>query len=71
MKSGSYGMNEPALARVQAFLSNWKGSSGDERANKDSFLRDLCVALGVVPPPPKGSVAGDRYCFEKDVKSRI
>ncbi len=62
------GMNESDLARVQAFLSNWKGSSGDERANKDSFLRDLCVALGVVPPPPKGSVAGDRYCFEKDVK---
>ncbi|HEY9748279.1 MAG TPA: type IIL restriction-modification enzyme MmeI, partial [Allocoleopsis sp.] len=61
-------MNESDLARVQAFLSNWKGSSGDERANKDSFLRDLCVALGVVPPPPKGSVAGDRYCFEKDVK---
>lgn len=61
-------MNESDLARVQAFLSNWKGSSGDERANKDSFLRDLCVALGVVPPPPKGSVTGDRYCFEKDVK---
>jgi hypothetical protein len=31
-------------------------------------LLDLCDALGVERPNAKGSVAGDPYCFEKDVK---
>ena len=29
---------------VSAFLERWKGSAGNERANKDSFLRDFCEA---------------------------
>lgn len=61
-------MNESDLQRVQEFLNRWQGSSGDKRANKDSFFLDLCKTLGVEPPPAKGSIVGDRYCFEKDVK---
>ena len=48
------------------FLKRWKGSAGNERANKDSFLRDLCEALDLPIPEPKG--LGSEYCFEKDLK---
>jgi hypothetical protein len=54
--------------RVEAFLTRWQDSQGNERANAQSFFQDLCEALGVDKPPPKGSVSGDPYCFEKDVK---
>jgi hypothetical protein len=37
-------------------------------ANYQSFFGDLCRAIGVEEPPPKGSVAGDPYCFDKDIK---
>ncbi|MBD2542891.1 class I SAM-dependent DNA methyltransferase [Planktothricoides raciborskii] len=61
-------MNEADKQRVQAFLNKWQGSEGNERANYQSFFGDLCVALGVAGPPPKGSVSGDPYCFDKDIK---
>jgi len=51
---------------VSGFLERWRGSAGNERANKDSFLRDFCEALGLAPPEPKDSVSS--YCFEKDLK---
>ncbi|MEW6497159.1 MAG: DNA methyltransferase, partial [Cyanobacteriota bacterium] len=54
--------------RVQSFLATWKGSQGNERANYQSFFQDLCIALGVEKPPPKGSIPGDPYCFDKEVK---
>jgi hypothetical protein len=63
-------MNEVNQHQVEKFLTQWQGSSGNERANKDSFFRDLCETLGVEPPPPKNSIPGDPYCFEKDVKIR-
>ena len=34
------------------FVARWQGSAGDERANKDSFLRDFCAALGLDAPDP-------------------
>jgi len=54
--------------RIKAFLEKWQGSEGNERANYQTFFGDLCGALGVDGPPPKGSVAGDPYCFDKDIK---
>ena len=61
-------MNEADKQRVQAFLEKWQGSEGNERANYQTFFGDLCVALGVDSPPPKGNVPGDPYCFDKDIK---
>jgi hypothetical protein len=46
----------------------WKHSAASERANKDSFLHDLCDLLGVPHPDPKtGDPDRDRYVFERDV----
>lgn len=52
---------------VQQFIGRWSASGGSERANKDSFLRDLCDVLGVPHPEPRvGDRARDRYVFEAD-----
>jgi hypothetical protein len=61
-------MDSADSKRVQSFLDKWLGSEGNERANYQTFFGDLCVALAVDAPPPKGSVEGDRYCFDKDIK---
>ena len=61
-------MNKADEQRVQAFLDKWLGSEGNERANYQSFFNDLCTALGVEGPPPKNSVEGNPYCFEKGIK---
>lgn len=52
---------------VEQFIATWQGTSGSERANKDSFIRDLCSVLGV--PPPRGRTGDpekDTYVFEAD-----
>jgi hypothetical protein len=54
--------------RVGDFLKKWLGSEGNERANYQTFFGDLCVALNVPSPPPKGSEDGDLYCFDKNIK---
>ena len=61
-------MNESDSKRIQDFLKKWLGSEGNERANYQTFFGDFCGALGVDGPSPKGSVAGDPYCFDKDIK---
>jgi hypothetical protein len=61
-------MNAAESKRVEDFLTKWLGSEGNERANYQTFFGDLCVALDVPAPPPKGSVEGDKYCFDKDIK---
>jgi hypothetical protein len=58
----------PARDRIQQFLSKWQGSQGNERANYQGFFLDLCEALGVDRPPPKGNIPGDPYCFDKDIQ---
>ncbi|MBE9138108.1 DUF559 domain-containing protein [Nodosilinea sp. LEGE 07088] len=54
--------------RVVAFIDKWQDSEDNERANYQTFFGDLCIALGVEGPPPKGSTPGDPYCFDKDIK---
>lgn len=50
---------------VPAFLAKWLNSASAERANKDSFLNDLCDTLGVPgPDPTTNNPAKDRYVFE-------
>ncbi|MBE9218400.1 class I SAM-dependent DNA methyltransferase [Dolichospermum flos-aquae] len=61
-------MKSEDCQRVEIFLQKWKGSQGNERANYQGFFLELCDALGVERPSPKGSIAGDRYCFDKDIK---
>jgi len=61
-------MNKSDSQGVLSFLQTWKGSHGNERANYQSFFQDLCVALDVDRPPPKGSVTFDPYCFDKEVR---
>jgi hypothetical protein len=61
-------MNDADSKRVGDFLHKWLGSEGNERANYQTFFGDMCVALDVAEPPPKGSVEGDKYCFDKNIK---
>ncbi len=52
---------------VDTFVSKWAASGAAERANRDSFLNDLCDALGVARPGvTTGDPARDTYVFEKD-----
>src|SRR6266568_4316199 len=51
---------------VQDFISRWWESAASERANKDSFLNELCDVLGVPRPnPAKGDPDQDKYVFER------
>jgi hypothetical protein len=61
-------MNDRDRTNIQGFLAKWQGSQGNERANYQTFFDDLCVALGVERPIPKGTVQGDPFCFDKDIK---
>ncbi|MFO0049550.1 MAG: type IIL restriction-modification enzyme MmeI, partial [Pseudanabaena sp.] len=61
-------MNDRDRTNIQVFLAKWQGSQGNERANYQTFFDDLCVALGVERPIPKGTVQGDPYCFDKEIK---
>jgi hypothetical protein len=49
-------------------VKRWERTGAEERANKDSFLINLCAALNVDPPTPKATEGVlDDYCFEFDV----
>lgn len=53
---------------ISSFIAKWKRSSASERANKDTFLVELCDVLGVPrPDPATGDLARDRYVFEKPI----
>ncbi|MDJ0682327.1 MAG: hypothetical protein QNJ18_21005 [Xenococcaceae cyanobacterium MO_167.B52] len=61
-------MNSENRTKVEKFLERWKDSQGNERANYQMFFSEFCDVLGVEQPNVKGSVSGDPYCFDKDVK---
>ena len=52
-------MDDHDRRRIQTFLDKWQGSQGNERANYQVFFDDLCGALAVDRPPPKGNVVRD------------
>jgi hypothetical protein len=60
-------MTPSDTTRIEQFITRWQNSSGNERANYQMFFAELCDALGVKRPDVKGSVAGDPYCFDKDI----
>ncbi|MFO0650473.1 MAG: type IIL restriction-modification enzyme MmeI [Polyangiales bacterium] len=52
---------------VDTFVSKWAASGAAERANKDSFLNDLCDVRAVNRAGvTTGDPARDTYVFEKD-----
>lgn len=52
---------------MQQFITVWSGSGASERANKDSYLKDLADVLGVPHPSPRtGDRERDKYVFEAD-----
>jgi hypothetical protein len=56
---------------AEAFIARWRVSEGAERANKDSFVKELCRVLGV--PEPNGATGdpeADEYVFEADASLR-
>ena len=58
----------PLPMSFETFIARWSASGDGERANKDSFLNELCDALEVPRPEPKtGDPARDLYVFEKGV----
>lgn len=54
---------------VEAFIARWAPSQAAERANKDSFLNELCDLLEVARPGVAG--AGGDYVFEFPVPNRL
>lgn len=52
----------------EAFVQKWHPSGGNERANTQLFITDLCAMLGVTPPQPTHSdTARNDYVFERNV----
>lgn len=55
---------EPAA--VTEFIARWKGNTGSERANFQSFMRELCELLQLpLPDPGKAENEHNAYVFER------
>ncbi|MGQ7269970.1 class I SAM-dependent DNA methyltransferase [Marinobacter sp. V034] len=55
---------------VDEFLKRWKGNTGSERANFQSFMRDLCTLLDLPHPDPgEGDTSQNSYVFERFIAS--
>jgi hypothetical protein len=53
---------------VDDFIAKWQQSGGNERANTQLFVTDLCTLLGVEPPQPTLSdTMRNDYVFERHV----
>lgn len=55
---------------VAEFLKRWDGNTGSERANFQSFMRDLCTLLDLPHPDPgEGDTSQNAYVFERFISS--
>lgn len=56
---------------TEAFITKWKGNSGSERSNFQSFMRDLCTLLQLpLPEPSTGDADQNGYVFERFIASQ-
>lgn len=56
---------------TEAFITKWKGNSGSERSNFQSFMRDLCTLLQLpLPEPSTGDADQNGYVFERFIASK-
>lgn len=57
------------MPNLDALIARWQDSGAAERANKDTYLIELCDVLEVPRPfPTTGDSARDQYVFERDAK---
>jgi len=55
---------------IDEFLKRWKGNTGSERANFQSFMRDLCTLLDLPHPDPgEGDTSQNSYVFERFISA--
>ncbi|MBI4294173.1 MAG: class I SAM-dependent DNA methyltransferase [Betaproteobacteria bacterium] len=60
-----------ALANVDAFIARWEAAGGNERANYQLFLTELCALLALPQPDPAREDTRDNaYVFERRVSFR-
>lgn len=53
---------------VDEFIEKWRVSGGNERANTQLFIADLCVLLELsTPQPTQSDMAANDYVFERHV----
>jgi hypothetical protein len=58
---------------VDEFIEEWRLSGGNERANSQTFINDLCELIGVQRPRgTQSDMAANDYVFERHmVKTEI
>lgn len=59
---------EPVVSAdaIDTFITRWKGSTGSERANFQTFMGELCALLQLpAPDPGKAENAHNGYVFER------
>ena len=63
-------MTTGAIPTLEAFIARWLGrEGGQERANYQLFLSELCDAIGVKRPDPAGTKSElNDYVFERVVR---
>ncbi|MGB7914271.1 MAG: type IIL restriction-modification enzyme MmeI, partial [Rhodomicrobium sp.] len=58
-----------AESDIETFIARWTASSGNERANFQSFANELCRLIGVREPAPAKEDGGlNDYTFERKVE---
>lgn len=58
----------PEAQALTDFIARWTPSGGNELANAQLFLTELCAVFGFTPPAPAQEVNEDNpYCFERKV----